>query len=336
MRNRQFLAVLAGMILILSSCKNVTQRDVPLTVQPHRIGTLPTPGGNTWFYTMAIQGNYAYVASSLDFTIVDISDLTNPTLLSTLPVSDYSVDVKVSGNYAYVTIGSNGSDIIDISDPLNPTLAGTLDPSIFGWNGEAAVDGNYMYNAYGNIGMVIMDVSNPAAPVMTNPFILNGANKGPTCILKDGNYIYTGHGLAAPNQFNIIDVSNPAAPVVTGSLTSTQSVQDIVQKDNYLFLATGSNGVQIVDVTDPTTPVVSTTLVNTGNAVTLLVSGNFLFVGNDSDGVEFYDITDPLSPVYIDRYDYTGGNYNMKFTFVDDRYLLIPMGSSIDIIDIYN
>ena len=81
---------------------------------------------------VVVQGNYAYVTlrngsacrrftslSSLD--VVDISSLSNPRMLNTLPMeSPYGLGVD--GNRLFVGEGSRGLKLFDISDPATPVL----------------------------------------------------------------------------------------------------------------------------------------------------------------------------------------------------------------------
>ncbi|HLD43797.1 MAG TPA: hypothetical protein VJC18_00050, partial [bacterium] len=76
-------------------------------------------GGN--LNDIVIEGNYAYAIDfSTGLNIIDISDLTAPSLLGTYGYANPS-GVAVSGNIAY-GIGAYGTSlqILDVSDPANP------------------------------------------------------------------------------------------------------------------------------------------------------------------------------------------------------------------------
>ena len=98
------------------------------------------------YETMAIfvSGDYAYVADAVKgFQIVDISDSTRPTIMSTYDTLSYVRAIFVNGDYAYVADASSGFQIVDISDPSSPTLMGAYD--IPGSAYHVHVSGSYVY-----------------------------------------------------------------------------------------------------------------------------------------------------------------------------------------------
>ena len=78
-----------------------------------------------------VKGSYVYLAMDFALKILDITDPTAPVLVGKAWVSGESVDVYVSGNYAYVSSYISDAqyfgflDIIDITDPASPVTAST-------------------------------------------------------------------------------------------------------------------------------------------------------------------------------------------------------------------
>jgi hypothetical protein len=71
--------------------------------------------------------------------------------------------VAVSGDVAYVTMGSAGLYVIDISIPYAPRMIGSLKSSEFGAY-HVAVSGDYLYIASCYEGVQVMKDQCPAGP----------------------------------------------------------------------------------------------------------------------------------------------------------------------------
>lgn len=123
-----------------------------------------------------VKDNYAYVVTNFEdsVTIIDISNPTDPQIISVWDVQDiyFARDIFVSGNYAY-TCG-HGLNITDISDPNNPEVVGVL---LGDYWYSVAVNGE---NAYigSEDGVKRIDISDKENPVLTGQF--------------DSPYTYTG------------------------------------------------------------------------------------------------------------------------------------------------
>ncbi len=96
---------------------------------------------------------YAYVVSNNGLQIIDISDRAHPTAAGLFTLAGSS-DVKVEGDFAFITSRQHGLRIINISDPAHPVEVGSYQTLIepFG----IAVDGNLLYIADGHGGLSIL------------------------------------------------------------------------------------------------------------------------------------------------------------------------------------
>jgi hypothetical protein len=81
--------------------------------------------------------------------IINVTDPFNPFEDAFYPV-DWSEDVWVQGNYAYVTSFHEGLIVLDITDPANPSVAGNFD-ELFQF-GEIAVSGDLAFILTGTTG----------------------------------------------------------------------------------------------------------------------------------------------------------------------------------------
>ena len=109
-----------------------------------------------------MSGSMVFVADwYTSLQIVDVTNLTAPRVLSTVPNSllgGTAQEVAVSGSTVFVAGGSAGLQIVDVSDPLAPRILSTV-PGSNGAAYDVAVSGNTVFVADYTEGLQIIDVS---------------------------------------------------------------------------------------------------------------------------------------------------------------------------------
>lgn len=150
---------------------------------------------------VTVSGKYAYLLISdytdksqdalIDLMVLDISD---PAAIKYMGDhgyrnnDEYMSEVAVSGNYAYVTVGSQlinygGLTIFDIRDPASPKVVAGYDvpnpDDIFVLDDHAYVTGGH--------GLSIIDISDPLAPTIAGSY--EDGSWGPD-VAASGSYIY--------------------------------------------------------------------------------------------------------------------------------------------------
>lgn len=139
-------------------------------------------------YRGTISGQYLYVScwATREVEIYDISDITSPVLVNSLPVDGYCGETFVENNTIYIASGyktedsnislgdfgygtGNGLTIYDISDPEDPMWKSTIkcDGSMFtyAWDDwSVQVSNGYAYFTTSYDGIYVYDVSDSASP----------------------------------------------------------------------------------------------------------------------------------------------------------------------------
>lgn len=120
-----------------------------------------------WDYeTIYPFGNYAFMGGMSGMYIYDISDPANPEYISAYSHLTVCDPVVVQGDYAYVTLRSEGNwcmnelnqlDIIDISNIYNPTLVSSYTELDHPYG--LGVDGDTVWVCDGSSGLKILDVA---------------------------------------------------------------------------------------------------------------------------------------------------------------------------------
>ncbi|MEO0190746.1 MAG: T9SS type A sorting domain-containing protein [candidate division WOR-3 bacterium] len=247
---------------------------------------------------VAVQGDYAYVASDTGLTIVDISQPTNPTVVChlLLAISPQDVhrgcDVVVSDTIAYVAAHRMVA-IVNIADPHSPAIISTWHPHLgIGWEDhffQIDIQGNFLYLADMLWGFYIVDVSNPQSPVATDSVMTGWALD----IVAAGNFAF---GAAEEDGLFIMDISNPYDVRVMSILDTPESAQGVDCFGNYVYVA-DLHTTLVVDVSNPLAPNIIGFYDNLNYfAIDLAISGNYAYVAYGIEGLRVVDISNPLSP----------------------------------------
>jgi uncharacterized repeat protein (TIGR01451 family) len=267
--------------------------------------------------SVAINGNIAYVGIAGGIDVVDISDPTHPTVLSTFGTSDVpggeSVNaLKITGNELVAQAFHNTPStllVYSITNPTTPILLGqtplTFSSNQYSYLGGFTISNNHVYTLaawyrytpgpntiFAQFGESLdVDISNPAAPTVVN------------VIYNDPPDSSTGFPDGTSNVWQSARINNnvllTATTSATGSTVNGSSVQ---------------GQVMVVDTTDPANPSVLEKLAIPGMAVVTGISvvGNQAFVVGSSQnwitGVSGFggavvvanlDVTNPQSPTIV-------------------------------------
>ncbi|MBA7709342.1 hypothetical protein ES703_118257 [subsurface metagenome] len=167
---------------------------------------------------IAVVANTAFVAGVNYLASINISDPTNPTLISSVPWGENGAQthLKVVGKYAYTThYNYDKVRITDISDPANMSIVGTLEDAIY-LNGAADLDiaGDWIF-AVGKLCnyLTIIDARVKTAPVRHESFNLgtNGA-----AIVLAGKYAFVGGHTT--QKFCVVQLWSLEIPALLGNV----------------------------------------------------------------------------------------------------------------------
>jgi len=163
-----------------------------------------------------IEDNIAYLADGTkNFSIVDVSDPSDPNMISCKNVDRSFVDVGVKGDYAYLINGSYSS-ITVVKTNINE---GNKDPELIERieiNNDSLVAcsiwDDFLYTASIFYGIWIIDISSPSCPIILNSLAIP---RGTRAVSATQNQIYIGeqsdmlHIYFAPRNLPLL---NPADP----------------------------------------------------------------------------------------------------------------------------
>lgn len=144
-----------------------------------------TPIGSLGFgqtaHRIGVQGDLAFVSGGSALFVVDVSDPTNPFVLSQigqLPGSRFYIQrPHLDGNLLYVPDLDNGYRIFDLSNPSQPVELAQFDADVvingtryMGLVYALFTDQDLLYVALSSFGFAIYDNTDPFHPVLLNHF----------------------------------------------------------------------------------------------------------------------------------------------------------------------
>lgn len=291
---------------------------------------------------------YLYVANKeAGLKIYDISILTAPNLVATVPTSEYLgmevINLTQSGNYVYLAVGniwatdSSGMVIVDVQNPLLPVVTDFyfLPASTHG-SGIVQVEGDYAYLGAMQDGLIVLNVADKNNISFVSQFVpdINFPIVSPS-----NPDIYNLRGMEVRNDtifacydgggVRVIDVTNKAIPIEVGHycnptmytpLDHPKAYNNIVLRDTLAYLAVDYCGVEVLNISDPA----NIQLIGWwnpygcpdnnwftspvhANEIHLDTNCNVLFVSTGKSDMYALDVSTPTAP---DSTDFYGGITN--------------------------
>ena len=282
-----------------------------------------------------VDGDYGYVLDQVDnlLYIIDLSDPTDPALVSTLGigVSAVQVDLALSkiGDYLFFMDDEvDALQVIDVSDPVNPQLVSTLEH----FNDLEDLDqaDQYLYTIDNGVGSLIrIDVSDPLNPIRKDSIAIDGNAED---LAISNGYAYVIDYIT--DNLQIIDISSPDTLQLTATITLGEAPKSVVVEGDYAYIAeeTGDD-LRIINVSDPANPVLEGQIDVGPSPGKITIRNNFVYVvGSVNDNLRFYNVKNPASPYQEGGIEFGG---NPIFVVATDTYIYLvdTFDKTLSIID---
>jgi choice-of-anchor B domain-containing protein len=280
---------------------------------------------------------YALVGTSKGMSIVDVSNPDAPVEVSMItgPASSWR-EIKVKGDYAYVTTEGGGGLVIVNMSSL-PDKTGIVSKS---WTGGSAgsltsihalhIDGNFIY-LYGsklfNGGALVADITDPYNPVYVGNYQATGA--GRSAYVHDGyvrnDTLYACH--IYEGFTDIVDFRDKKKPKTLGTITTPGKFSHnswLSQNSKFMFTTDEVNNsfLTAYDISDPSNITEVCRLQSNPGSKSVVHNTHIIRVENNDyavtswyrDGFTIVDVNRPANMVQVGNYDtYTagaGGGFN--------------------------
>jgi hypothetical protein len=254
----------------------------------------PTPlghgtGGGT-ANGIAVSGDIACVATATGgLMIYDVSDVTGPALVATIPVAGTPRAVAIAGTVAYLACGTAGLILYDISHPGSPFQLGRLDTPED--SRGVTVVGTKAYVATISAGLLIVNVANPQLPVEVSRIAT--ADRA-MAVAVEGDIAYVADYRAG---FCVINVANPASPFLLTRVDLATPGLAVAVSGDLLALAAGTSGAVLFDVTNPSAPSIRGSVSAAGSVNGVHFRNRVLMASSTGPGLFAWDVSNPATPV---------------------------------------
>lgn len=271
--------------------------DVAQPTAPLRVNKYDTRGQAN---VVAAAGDFALLnLFGENLFLLDVSDPDTPSIGGVFFPTTPASSIVLKGSCAYVTAGYPDLRIFDLSNPSAPVELSNLHIMGSWFAMDISVSGDFAYlpvlGGHGATGMQIVDISEPAAPFVVS-YVQTAA---PGCVTAGGGFAYLGDWY----EMWVIDATAPYNPLVAARLDTPGKVEDLVLKDDHVFMVCSDSGLRIANVSDPYAPYDVGFFDTPGEASGVFVWDHYAYVADGTAGLRVIDITDLTAPVEAGYYD---------------------------------
>ena len=185
--------------------------------------------------------------------IVDIADVSNPQVVSTIPGGRHNG--LVDGHYVYLVGGSSsGLVIYSILDPANPDSVNVYSTNYY--HDIAIRNDTLAACAIYGFGIDILDLTDMSNIQLIGQFNYPSSGAHNAAFSEDGDFLFIGDEIGSGNHTRVFDISdlndvNKVADIIVNPNTVAHNSY---VKDGHLFIAHYVDGLRVWNVEDPADP----------------------------------------------------------------------------------
>lgn len=250
---------------------------------------------------VASSGDNAFIAYENILRVVDISDVSNPTVLSSWEAPVMIWSIAAAEEYVYLALRERGLVVLDVSDPARPQEIASLGTRPY--IRDMQIAGDRLYLAADWFGVSVVDISNAREPEILLDAEIDGWGYD---VAPAGDLVYVS---SFQTGLQILEMAENGWNQI-GSLRFQNVTYTVAVSGDYAFLGgTPDIGLRVVNIADPQNPrEVDYFDELQGGDYSLDIFEDFLVVGaaggvnNAGGGVHLFDISDPENTEYIGYY----------------------------------
>ena len=271
------------------------------------------PEGFTRSIGFALEDNYLYTIISFNPTILNVSDPSNPTLISEYVYPDGRLSaLTLRDDYLY--LGSTyGLEILDVSNRTNISKVGEYNMTKPDYVWSIALQDDFAYLAAAGNGLVIVNISNPTQPEEVSCYT---TSLRPLDVVVADNYAFIANGNATGYALVILDVSDPQHPTEIGHYEDSVYPEmpgfGLSLNGSYAFLGTDGYGLFILDITDIHNPVKVSQYYGGAESIggldndemvkDIFIYEQYVFEAAGPNGLYILDVSDLINPILVGGY----------------------------------
>lgn len=276
--------------------------------------------------SIVLDGTTAYLGLGGSVAIVDVTNVSNPTLISSVALPDFAAaDFLGKVGDALYVIGYQAFHTLDVADPNQVMEMGGVTQFLGQVADVNSVDDQLILLT--NDGYKIFDATEEFAPKLLSRFDRWDRVNG---MAETGDYLAFVKGFSG---FGFADISQNF-PYVDQLLDTGGYMADVAAGAAHAFGASGTRGLQVIDLSDPLSPSLLTTLPLTGFAWGIDLVGTTAYVAIDDKGIVAVDVSVPQAPVVLDTLLLPGNTMDVSVT---GNYAYVSCYSAgVQVVDVSN
>ena len=184
-----------------------------------------------------------FVGAFDTLSIYDITDFSNPLLLSKYKAQSPITDVQISAEFGFISLGANGVEIVNVENTVSPQFIASFDTP--GYANNILIHADVLIISDREGGLHIYDVSDPTMPSLIETFMPNyNSNIVLRPLIVDNKMIVVDREWNEIVTYDISDVYNI-------NFQSSQKVNfeinDMIYKSGLLFCSLELHGLIVID-----------------------------------------------------------------------------------------
>lgn len=272
--------------------------DISNPFNPQQLGNFSNLGFD--FYDIEILGEICFATTYNNGLIsLNISDPTNINILDSVSgyLLNFSQNIEIFDNLAYVANGFIGLDVYNISDPFNLQYIINYpgDLSSVGVYSDVKIRDECAFVAKSYEGLEILNISN----LNNIKSIANYTDSYNNSLALEfwGNYLLVADRF---DGLEILDISDVKNPQKISQYTDTYNrALKVKVLDNLAIISDRADGVEIINISNPLNPVeVASYSDSYNNSRSCAVTRRFLYIADAHDGLQIIQYKEHLFNQY--------------------------------------
>ncbi len=260
------------------------------------------PSSNINAIALDVNRKIAFIGGQGCVSILDVSDVSKPELLSEVILGSHSIeDLFFLNGYIYAVEFSGMFFIVSVVDPYNPQVVGNWMPRR-GVALSVAIRDTILCLGYdltaSSGGTEIYSISDPSNPVFLSDYDGHGT---PWQIVIRDSLVYAATENTGLAIFSITDPSNPNEVGQLGYNAYGVSLSDTIA---YI---TDHGEVRAISIVDPSNPIEVGSYPTPGTPFGIVIAESRAYVADFMEGFDVISISDPSNLEEVGYYKIAGG-----------------------------
>ena len=290
----------------------------------------------TWANGLELNGSYAYLASTLGFQIINISNPSSPVRAGIDQTKQFNRGSRIThaGQYAFVSGGTTGFLVYNVANPSTPNIVGQCQQYVNYAHGITLTSDSAYIST--DIGLEVADISSPAVPQIRATLPLGQTAR----TFVDSGRAYCVAGAELKIVTNVIQGQLKLA----GTIPYAAFLSNDIFLDGYAYLVGQDVNshfpqLRVYNLANPANPIVlgttNSSSASGGVAIRILKRGTLAYVLEQSGGLRIVDVTQSSHPVQKGYLAATVESFDMVFSS-DGQRLFVGTETGFKVIDVTN